>query len=273
MINLAANFDPHVESYLRTLRGVGKTLLHSDALKIQALADRLRVEGKAADYRLFPITSAQNAVSSGTLFGLGGAGGNMTLAGSTLPTLGASGLPLNGTDQYGSIADFLGTETITVFFTVAQASATPTSTQTLLSQYVAGAANRRSWLISQFGAEANDPYGINRSSNGTADSGALETYRSPGSLGSTSPRTIVGQFVQGGGRSLWFGDTSLTLSLTFGTAQTARFNSPDPIFMGAASNNGTPENFAAGTFSRLLIVRGALTDAQRLAIRALFDAL
>jgi len=261
--------DPHIRDYLVTLQAAGKVVARAEAVKLNAIATYMRSQALQDAYRIVPMKSAQNVGSGATAHGFGGASANpMTLFAS--PAWGADGIAFDGTSQYGSIPDFLGSETITVFARVSQASATPTTQNVIAAQYDTGA-NHRSWSINHRGDQAGAPYRPYRSSNGL-DTG-LEIYTTETGLGSTADRVLVCQWVAGGGRSMWFDDTSVSLLLSSGTPQTARFDSPAPITFCSSMNSGTPANFAALTGTALCIVRGAITDTQRNTLRALISAL
>jgi hypothetical protein len=158
-----------------------------------------------------------------------------------------------------------------VFAAVTQASAAPTVNNSIAAQYSA-TDNKRSFLIQHRGDLANDPYQIARSSNGL--SGNTEIYNTAGSLGSTSARTIVGQWIAGGGRALWFNNSSISVSLTSGSAQTQKFDSDADISFAALVNAGTPTGFGALTGKAVAFLEGVTpTTTQRETLVNLINAL
>jgi hypothetical protein len=245
----------------------------SGATDLQPLDNLFRYvlgAGLWSNFRIYPQKSAQNAGSGSTVYGAGAlTANNMTLVGS--PTWGTDGIVYNGTTQCGRIVDFLGTATLTVFAAVTQASADPADIEHIISQF-SSSDNKRSITLQQAGTVAGGPYRLVRSSNG--DGGSQDVFASAGSLGSTSARTIVGQWIAGGGRALWFNNSSISVSLSVGSAQTQKFNSDADIGFAATINVGTPASFAALTGKAAAFLEGVtLTTTQRETITNLINAL
>jgi hypothetical protein len=243
------------------------------ANNLQALDNLItyvRAEGLLNNFRLYPQKSSQNYGTGSTVEGIGSlTSNNMTLVGS--PTWGADGIVYNGTTQCGRIVDFLGTATLTVFAAVTQASAAPTAIEHIISQF-SSSDNKRSITLQQAGTVAGDPYRLARSVNGTAS--VQEVYGTAGSLGSTSARTIVAQWIAGGGRALWFNNSSISVSLAAGSAQTQKFNSDVDIGFAATISGGTPGEFAALTGKAAAFLEGVTpTTTQRETLVDLINAL
>jgi hypothetical protein len=262
---VGGGIDPLVSAF-QTATGAG------DILAIDSLIKYVRAEGLLNNFRLYPQKSSQNYGTGSTVEGIGSlTSNNMTLAGS--PTWGANGIVYNGTTQCGRIVDFLGTATLTVFAAVTQASAAPTNIEHIISQFSASD-NKRSITLQQAGTVAGDPYRLARSSNGEGGGGSQEVYNTAGSLGSTSARTIVGQWIAGGGRALWFNNSSISVSLTAGSAQTQKFNSDADIGFAATIDAGTPTSFAALTGKAAAFLEGVTpTTTQRETLVDLINAL
>jgi hypothetical protein len=227
-----------------------------------------RAEGFIDNLVLYPLKSAQNAGSGSTAYGVGGLTTNdMTLVNS--PTWGSSGLTLNGTNQYGSISDFLADNTLYVFTRLQHASATTSFDETIFSQFE-GSTTDQSVLFTRNGTLSNDPYQLLRSSDGGSTN--REIYRDDGSDSGTSDKTLVCNWIDGGGRNLWINKTSKTLTLISGTSQTSKLNTSVDILMGAY-NPASPRSFGAGTFTAQCFVNTSLTSTQREKLTDLINAL
>jgi hypothetical protein len=241
----------------------------TDLLPLNNLITYVRGEGLLSNFRLYPQKSSQNYGTGSTVEGIGSlTSNNMTLVGS--PTWGADGIVYNGSSQCGQIVDFLGTATLTVFAAVTQASAALTANEVIIAQF-SGSDNERSISLQQAGAVGGDPYRLVRSLNGTP---TQEIYNTAGSLGSTSARTIVAQWIDGGGRALWFNNSSISVSLAGGSAQTQKFDSDADIGFAATIDVGTPASFAALTGKAAAFLEGVTpTTTQRETLVDLINAL
>jgi hypothetical protein len=241
----------------------------TDLAGIDALIKYVRAQGLLSNFRLYPMKSAQNAGSGSTVYGIG----NATTEVGTLvngPTWGAGGISYTGaSSHYMSIPDFLTDETITVFGRVSQASASPAGNETFYGQYDTGV-NERSFWLHHRGADAGKPYRMNRSSDGTVDT--TESATSAGSLGSTDDRTLVAQWINGGGRALWFNKSEV--SLTVAVAQTSRNNATVNMTFAASLNSGSPTNFGSLTGHALAVLKSVTpTTTQRETLTDLINAL
>ena len=232
----------------------------------------VRSEGLLNNFRLYPMVARTNYGTGVTVRGLGKLTGNqMTLVNG--PTWGASGVQFVGaSSQYGAIADFLGSETLTVFARISHASATPTSAEPIFTQYDTGL-NQRSFALYLRGDLTNDPYNLARSSDGTSASGSFEGYVDSGGNASSSDSCLVSQWVSGGGRDFWKNKTSISLSLVAGTAQTSRFNGPNRILVGAQDSSGSATLFSNMTAHATAFLTGSVTTTQRETITDLINAL
>ena len=262
--NVSGGVDPDLAAFITA---TGATNTES----LGNLVTYLKQQSLWASSRIYPMKAAQNAGSGSIAYGLGGlTSNNMTLVSS--PTWGADGIAFNGTSQYGTIPDFLGSQTITGFARVAETSATPTLSEAILGQYDSFN-NQRSFILSHAGNIANAPYRVNRSSDGTTNNANFEVYDGPGNNGSTADRTLVAQWVAGGGRSIWINKSQQSLSLVSGTSQTSRFDANVPVTFAAILSNNTGSNFANLKGKAFAMCNTTLTDTQREAITDLINAL
>jgi hypothetical protein len=206
-----------------------------------------------------------NYNSGSTVKVLGGLTSNdMTLVNG--PTWGTGGLSFaSASSQYGSIADFLGSETLTVML---RTNATDTIGAYMVSQYDTNAS--RSWAFLQSGAGAGE-LRINRSSNGGGTPN-LEIYEgNKDGLGLDT--CYVSQWIAGGGRSLWVNKVEQSLTLAVGAPQTTRYDASVNILLSARLASGAPTDFADQTAHALAFITGTLTTAQRETITDLINEL
>ena len=254
--------DPDVQAF-KTESGA------TDLTGLNNLVVYLKGEGLYSNFVIYPMKSAQNAGSGATVYSLGGVTTNdMTLVNS--PTWAAGGITLNGTTQYGHIADFLGSETLTSFSRVNKTSNT-TAVTTIWGQYDTGA-NARSVLLAQDGTFTGDPIELFRSSNGTTGP-ALEGYTNS-TTGLGSDNTFVAQWIDGGGRSLWVNKSAESLTLNPATfTQTAKFNASVNITFGAFLSSGSPTGYSAQTGIAQAFCNTTLTTTQREIITDYINAL
>lgn len=252
-----ASLDPAVAAFAAT---TGAT----DTAGLDALIRYVRAEGLLSNFVIYPMKSAQNYGTGPTVAPLGGLTSNaMTLANS--PTWGVSGITFNGSNQNGGIVDFLEDGTITGWSRHVHTSP-PSATSAIFGQY-STVSDQRSVALLLRGADAGDPYSLNRSSDGT--SASVETWADAGGNYSTNDRSLVAQWVDGDGRFFWANKTPIALSLFSGFANTARKNSAAHV---------TYASLPAGNFTPLrgiafALCRSALTTEQREQITDLINAL
>jgi hypothetical protein len=219
------------------------------------------------NFRIYPQKSAQNAGSGSTVFGAGAlTSNNGTLIGS--PTRGADGITFNTSTQLMRIADFLGSETLTVWIRRNGSILNGTSA---INQVDTGA-NQRSWGLNESTPVA-DGIALTRSSTGAlADQ---EIYRSSANQFPTSDSCIVAQWIDGGARFCWVNNASVDVTtLTSGTNQTSRLNSSADITQNARLNNNSPDGFMGGQYTALCFLAGPTpTTTQRETITNLINAL
>lgn len=242
-----------------------------DTAILNELVRYSRGQGLLSNLRLWPMKSRQGFGTGPTVRGIGLLTSNdMNLVNGPTHTEGGLAF-VAASSQYGSIDDFLGSETITVFARVSQASATPTGQQMIWAQD--GGAGQRSKLLVQRGDLSGDPYRIFRSSDGTTAAASFETYDSAGSLGSTAERTIVCQLISGGGRSLWFNKTAISISLSSANSVTAQFDTTENFTFAASNSGGVLGLFTSMTGTALATITGDLTTPQRETLTDMINAL
>jgi hypothetical protein len=234
---------------------------------IDALIKYCRAQSLLDSVRLYTFKSAQNAGTGSTLYGVGSlTAENMTLVGS--PSWASGAMAFNGSSQYWSVADFIGSETLTVFSRASFEVMNAANTETLITQYDTGA-NKRSWMVDR--RSGSSLATVRRSSDGTALNS--ETFDSNYTVAG-SDVCYVAQWVAGGGRSLWINKSGASLALGLGNAQTTRFNSDAVISGFALFNSGTPGTYGKGSQTAVLIIAGPTpADAQREALTDLINAL
>jgi hypothetical protein len=210
-------------------------------------------EGRNSDFVIYDL----RALTSFTVTPSGGWTTNtMSLIGS--PLLKADGIYLNGSTQYGIISDFIGSETITVFARVNLNTTSPgVGTRGIVTQYD-GLFDRSFYFGYNYSAGTGTR--VFRSSDGSASN--QEAYQNSVNTLPGTDTTAVGQWIDGGGRSIWHNKTAQSLSLFSGTAQTSRHDEAVDILMGAVDSS-SPSNHLAGTVTAMAIIKNALTTTQR----------
>lgn len=238
----------------------------TDLFGLNALTKYLKGEGLYNNSVIYPMKSAQNAGSGSTVYGLGGLTTNdMTLVNS--PTWGSTGITYNGTNQYGLINDFLGSEEIFVFLRLSLSTATPTTVQSMASQYNATSDNR-GWIFNHQGNVTNDPYRLIYSPDGSS----ATAYEDGGNNASTNDQTLIGNWKNDSSTpEMWINKSGNALTLATGTPS-ARFNSTAPILVAAVDSN-SPTNFTDALYTSAMFVNTALTATQRESITDLINAL
>jgi len=230
-----------------------------------ALVKYVKGEGLYNNFVIYPMKSAQNAGSGATVYSLGGlTTNNATLVNS--PSWASTGITFDGVNQYGTIADFLGSQTLTTFSRVIP-NAAVASFAAICSQYEVGT-DSRSWATLQVGAQR--AVRLLRSSDGTSTNS--EGYSGTTNFISTDT-CVVSQWIDGSGRSAWIDKASESLSLSTGSAQTSRLDSPANITIAALLSSGSPIQTWHGEQSAMCLVGGTLTTAQREQITDLINAL
>ena len=228
------------------------------------LVKYLKAESLYSNFVIYPMKSAQNAGSGSTVYSLGGKTTNgMTLVNS--PTWGADSVSFDGINQHGSIADFIGSETLSVFLC---ADITDSAIDADWVNQYGAAGDNRSWRMFQEGGVVGDPLALIRSSDGTSSN--LEFYAGT-KLGLGVSTTFVASWINGAGRNLWSNKTEISLSYLSGTPQTSRSNEAVDIklaALGAGHDNPTEMDAAA-----LAFIGTALTTLQRETITDFINAL
>jgi hypothetical protein len=259
----AGGFDADVAAFVVA---TGAT----DTTGISALVAYLKAESLWTSTRFFPFKSAQNAGSGSTVYGLGGlTANNYSLIAS--PTWGAGGVALNGSTQFGRLADCTSAATISVFCR-ANKTASPTSQTAYFGQYDT-ALNKRSVALWQDGTLAGDPLRMVRGSTGASSPTLLDSY-TDGTTGIGSDTCFSAQWIAGGGRSLWANKTAVALTLdATSTAQTSRFDSDCDWTVGALMSNGSILIPSVMTATAFALVQADITTLQRETLTDLINAL
>jgi len=237
----------------------------TDLTGLNNLIVYLKAQNLYDNFVIYPMKSAQNAGTGATVYSLGGlTTNNMTLVNS--PTWGASGVTFNGTNQHGEIADFLGSDTLTVFdrFTI---NVPQDNDDEIINQWDTGA-NQRSWRLAQVNTGE-----LSLSRDPTGNFSSPEVYTMSDNPFDNTDVTAVCEWVDGGSRSAWANKASQSLSLASGSAQTSRLNSTAKIGIMASFTNGTAQRLSSGLQTASAFVHGALTTAQRETITDYINAL
>jgi hypothetical protein len=261
-ISFFAGRDPLVAAYA-TASGA------TDLGGIAGLIAYLRAEGLIDNFRLYPMKSSQNAGTGTTVYGIGGlTSNNGTLVNG--PSWAAGGMTMDTSSQCMTIADFLGTDTLTVF---CRRSGTPANGGASVGQWDSGV-NKRSFSLREYDS-ASDVIQLNRSSNGSVTTAAFEAYYSGASEWPSADACFVAQWISGGARNCWVNKTSKSLSLVGGfSAQTAKYNSDVDVTLNCDLNSGTPANLAGGVYIATGFLEGVTpTQTQRETITDFINAL
>jgi len=258
-ISFFAGRDPLVAAYATAS---GATNLDG----IAGLIAYLRAEGLIDNFRLYPMKSSQNAGTGTTVYGIGGlTSNNGTLVNG--PSWGTGGVAFTAaSSHYMTIADFLSDADLTYFF---RANLASTGVDAVMCGQRETPSKRSAWL----GASPGNGGVIYRSSTGEAGADfEVYTYTA---VDHGNDCCYVGQWVDGGARSMWLNKVSQGLSLAGGfSAQTERLNTDAPFTVMAAINNGSPALSYSGTVVAVGVLEGALpTTTQREAITDFINAL
>ena len=245
----------------------------TDLTGLNNLVKYLKSQSLYSNFVIYPMKSAQNAGSGSTVYSLGGLTTNdMTLVSS--PSWGATGITFDGVADYGSISDFLATDTLTIFNRVAIDPAPPSAAITRLYGHGDASLNSASLGLSYAGNAAGDPFRLFRSANGQSGLGLqAEFYDTTDEVQTTSDQCLVNQWVSGGGRSMWQDKTSLGLTLFSGSAQTEAFNSSAAFIYSALFDNGALLQPSAQLGIAPAFLTGSVTTTQRETITDLINAL
>jgi hypothetical protein len=216
---------------------------------IDQLVKYVKVQGLWDAFRIYPFENRTNADTGSTAYGLGGLTSNeMTLVNG--PTWGASGLAFaRASSQYGTITDPLGTDTLTIFNRITIDDSTPPSSQQLVAKDATG--NRCFYVA----CLSDGTLRLLRSGDGSS----IEAYDTGSSVMPSTDTTLVTQWVDGGGRSLWLDKSSESLSLFTGSAQTSMFDPGIPVNYSARDG----ASFTDQTAHALAFLTGTVTTTQR----------
>lgn len=236
---------------------------------LNELTKYVKSQGLWSNFRLYPFVNRTGAGTGSVGYGLGGLTSNeMTLVNG--PTWGSDGVAFaSASSQYGTIADFLGSETLTCFLRTTKTDV-GSSDQYMLSQWDFGD-NNRSVALAQRGTFSGDPVTAFRSSDGTFSTGGEAYGGDKTGIGSDS--CFVVQWVNAGGRALWVNKSSQTLSLDAGSAQTAKYNTSKDVLLSASLNNGSDAGHADQTTHALAFLTGTVTTDQRETITDMINEL
>ena len=234
----------------------------------------VRSEGLLNSFRIYPMVARTNYGTGTTVRGLGKLTGNqMTLVNG--PTWGASGIAFaSASSQYGAIADFLGSETLTVWHRLSGQSDPVSHPPDVLVAQSDVHLNNRSFMVASYGS-GNGLAGPSRAGVARSDDGVNNDVYSDKSAVSDWPadRTVVAQWIDGGGRSSWINKTSESITLNFGAPKTTKLNVSVDVTIMAYLNNGVGSNFTSGTAKATAFLTGSVTTAQRETITDLINAL
>lgn len=232
----------------------------TDVTGLNNLIKYVRSEGLIDNFVIYPMKADQNAGSGATVYSLGGLTTNdMTLV--NAPTWGASGITYNGTTQYGSIVDFLASETLTCFSCLSLTDATPIPDQCIAANDTGTSRALYTFVLSSGALR------LLRSSDGTA--GAIEAYDTAISTATTDETCYVSQWTNGGGRAFWLNKTSKSLTLSGGSAQTTVFNTAEPFQFAARAGSSLMD----GLGKTQAFLTGSVTTTQRETITDFINAL
>lgn len=254
---IVPTLDREIQRF-RHLTGARDISIHNE------MARYARARGVINNLVVYPMIARQNAGTGATVYPWGGLTRNqMTLFNG--PGWTSDGLTFAAaSSQYGSIPDFLGSETITVFVRTAVNPTVGSGRTDVICQADFGL-NRRSWRQTVNHSVSPSGLELQRSSDGQTGA-TVEVYG--GGNFPSAENTYVSQWVSGGGRGLWLNKTPESLTLTAGFAQTARYDSASAITLSASLNNGSPTNFSTQTARALAFltvntdntIRETLTD-------------
>jgi hypothetical protein len=216
-------------------------------------------------FRIYLMKSTQNAGTGSTVYGMGGLTiNNMTLVYS--PSWGSDGITLDGSTQYGYVADFIGGGSLTIFSRFLMSTTSPANPSALITQYDS-IADARSFIFDVQGNVSGDPCRIVTSADGTGFT--VATVTAP-SAQLDEDQTVVTSISSGSTDVfLWRNKTNLTES---GAGNSNRYNAGGNILFGAMVA-ASPTNHFGGTKVADCIVVVTLTTVQRETITDVINAL
>lgn len=230
---------------------------------LDQLVKYVKVQGLWDAFRLYPMQYRTNAQTGSVCYGLGG------LTANEMQFINGVGWTENGatfasaSSQYGSIPDFLGSETVTCLLrtTVGALSAG----NALISQYDTGA-NDRSWIY--YKSTLGNEMWLAISDNGTD----LARYGGGDSSASTDVCHVV-KYGSDGSVQNYLDKTEQTLSINLGTARSSRNDSSVSVLLSAFQSSGSATSFANQTAKALAFLTGTVTTTQRETITDLINEL
>lgn len=244
----------------------------TDLTGLDNLVKYLKAESLYSNFVIYPMKSAQNAGSGGTVYSLGGLTTNdMTLM--NAPAWALDGIDFDGINQYGLITDFSGGGSLTLFARVKdQIEPVSTGPDAIFGQWDTGA-NKRSALLAAVGSgnvAGPSRAELLRSADGVASGIYTDNLTTPTWA---DDHCIVAEWTDGGGRKAWIDKIEETLTLKTGSAQTARFNTDADFSFASLLSSGVAGNFATLTSSAAAAYEGILTTTQRETITDFINAL
>lgn len=261
MILLKGHTDRAVQAH-RHVTGATNTYWLNELVRY------VKAQGLWDNFRFYPMMPRTNFDTGATVRGMGGLTSNdMTLVNG--PTWGASGIAFaSASSQYGTIADFLGSETLTVVARVTW----PISSagETLFGQYQTSTNDRAVFVAQNPSFASGNIYALRYPDGNATPREIYESSQNP--LGSDN--SIVWQWVDGGGRFSWTNKTPETLTQNAGSSgpQTEMYDTSVDILFGAADSS-SPSSFINATAHALAFLTGTVTTAQRETITDLINEL
>jgi hypothetical protein len=231
----------------------------TDLTGLNNLVVYLKGEGLYSNFVIYPMKSAQNAGSGSTVYSLGGLTANdMTLGNS--PSWSANGLVFNGTNQDGTVSDFLASGETTFFARMNTWTPTASSTvQGLITHWNSSISQRSTIFGGRSSAEA-----FFSSSDGIGNTFVNATPAASYAV----DRTYVGNWSGSINKnSIWRDETFVIDSFAFSTLHDST------VDISIMRLNGS-SNYATGTMKVAAMVEGVtLTTTQREAITDYINAL
>lgn len=211
------------------------------------------------------MKARQNAGTGSTAYSWGGLTRNsMSLING--PTWEEGGTAFDSaSSQYGWFADFLGSETLTIFSRATITQSLDGIVRSLAGQYSLDGNNRSATLLFGKLVTLDVIAQLNRSSDGTSSN--QEVYRTGDQSSFNADLCHVAQWLSGGGRGYWVDKSEKAVSLESGSPQTSKYNTSDPVSIGAfIASGGGGRNFLSHTNTATAFLTGTVTEAQQFAI-------
>lgn len=230
---------------------------------INELNKYIKEQGLWDNYVLYPMMGRTNAPSGNIVFGTGGLTSNeMELFNN--PTRTNNGIVFeSASSQYGTIADFLGSETLTVLCRTSLNSTTSSTFKGIVGQWD-GTLDQRSWLITS--GNSNDI----RLSKSASGSSVSSVYTDSGNGASTSDVSYVANFEDSASTKLWINKSEVALTLDSGSVS-SRHNGTGAISISGYNTGTSTVEFLNATYHALAFVTGTLTTEQRETITDLIN--